>query len=73
MRLSGIPPTQLVDRSYLAYRKRPSMRLSGIPPTQLVDRSYLAYRKRRRMRLRNPTNAVGGSFILSLVSPTSPF
>jgi hypothetical protein len=37
--LLGIPPTQLVDRSYSAY-KDAAPRPSGIPPTQLVDRSY---------------------------------
>src|SRR6185436_10926194 len=37
-----------------------------IPPTQLVDRSYSAYRQPAPGRVWNPTNAVGGSFILSL-------
>ncbi|MGH9427455.1 MAG: IS200/IS605 family transposase, partial [Terriglobia bacterium] len=36
---SQIPPTQLVDRSYSAYRAAPWACLP-IPPTQLVDRSY---------------------------------
>src|SRR3989442_216031 len=45
--------------------------LSQIPPTQLVDRSYSAYistaaRAIRNRFLTNPTNGVGGSFILSL-------
>src|SRR2546422_5677354 len=39
---------------------------SRIPPTQLVDRSYSAYKGTGRAPLPNPTNAVGGSFILSL-------
>jgi hypothetical protein len=38
----------------------------GIPPTQLVDRSYSAYKRTRARDVGNPTNAVGGSFILSL-------
>ena len=38
-----------------------------IPPTQLVVRSYVAY-KQDRVVLLNPTNAVGGLFILSLTS-----
>src|SRR5882724_10872312 len=109
---SQIPPTQLVDRSYSAYRTtrggpvpnptnavggsfilslqddsrapgpkshqrswwivhtQPTGRLAGapfqIPPTQLVDRSYSAYRTTRGRPVPNPTNAVGGSFILSL-------
>src|SRR2546426_945869 len=37
-----------------------------IPPTQLVDRSYSAYKNWRPHVSPNPTNAVGGSFILSL-------
>src|SRR2546426_5907365 len=37
-----------------------------IPPTQLVDRSYPAYKKTGHTPVPNPTNAVGGSFILSL-------
>jgi hypothetical protein len=41
-----IPPTQLVDRSYLAY-KVPVAGYVPIPPTQLVDRSYLAYGRKR--------------------------
>jgi hypothetical protein len=39
--LSQIPPTQLADRSYSAY-KGTSARPAQIPPTQLVDRSYSA-------------------------------
>src|SRR2546429_390561 len=35
------------------------------PPTQLVDRSYPAYKNWSPHVSRNPTNAVGGSFILS--------
>jgi hypothetical protein len=60
----AIPPTQLVDRSYSAYTTAMSSG-SRIPPTQLVDRSYSAY-TRGRTPVRNPTNAVGGSFIPSL-------
>src|SRR5712691_8159885 len=46
--------------------KRASSRaVTKIPPTQLVDRSYSAY-KRDCGSLRNPTNAVGGLFILGL-------
>src|SRR5216117_2700536 len=38
-----------------------------IPPTRLVDYSYSAYRNSWQARLPpNPTNAVGGLFILSL-------
>jgi hypothetical protein len=40
--------------------------LFGVPPTQLVDRSCSAYKRNRRPFVLNPTNAVGGSFILSL-------
>src|SRR5213083_515041 len=36
------------------------------PPTQLVDRSYSAYKGPCHDLVRNPTNAVGGLFILSL-------
>src|SRR6185369_18075871 len=44
---------------------------SQIPPTQLVDPSYSAYKERQaRAPLPNPTNAVGGSFILSLQGET---
>src|SRR6185503_609514 len=39
---------------------------SRIPPTQLVDCSYLAYNEGTRPAFPNPTNAVGGSFILGL-------
>src|SRR6266481_5964937 len=47
-------------------------RLPQIPPTQLVDRSYLAYRDGRSGSASpNPTNAVGGSFILSLSRQSS--
>jgi len=38
----------------------------GVPPTQLVDCSYSAYEKGWPARVRNPTNAVGGLFILCL-------
>src|SRR5215831_17315351 len=64
----GIPPTQLVDRSYSAYKRRRIL-LPGIPPTQLMDRSYSAYKRRRVLLPGNPTNAVGRSFILSLKEP----
>jgi len=37
-----------------------------IPPTQLVDCSYSAYKTARGAHSPNPTNAVGGLFILSL-------
>jgi hypothetical protein len=46
VRKGRIPPTQLVDRSYLAY-KDPVAGYVPIPPTQLVDRSYLAYGRKR--------------------------
>src|SRR5207247_989843 len=36
------------------------------PPKQLVDRSYPAYKNWRSHVSPNPTNAVGGLFILSL-------
>src|SRR6266436_8283963 len=39
---------------------------SRIPPTQLVDCSYSAYILHQPRSLPNPTNAVGGLFILSL-------
>src|SRR4030095_8570971 len=41
--------------------------LGQIPPTQLVDRSYSTYKAAPSApRCPNPTNAVGGSLILSL-------
>src|SRR5215470_5144995 len=64
-----IPPTQLVDRSYLAYRGRHELRPAN-PTNALVDRSYLAYRGRHELRPANPTNAVGGLFIPSLQRTT---
>ena len=42
------------------------------PTTQLVDCSYLAYKNEADPRFPNPTNAVGGLFILSLVVLESP-
>src|SRR6266516_1857084 len=63
---SQIPPTKLVDRSYSAYKKAVACS-SQIPPTKLVDCSYSAYKKAvARMLVPNPTNEVGGSFILCL-------
>ena len=41
--VSVIPPTQLVDYSYTAYRGGGHARLPEIPPTQLVDCSYPTY------------------------------
>ena len=52
----------IVHTPYIAMPER----CSGIPPTQLVDRSYSAYIANAGAFFRNPTNAVGGSFILSL-------
>src|SRR5215471_7693837 len=45
-----------------------------IPPTQLVDGSYSAYNEPRLedAGFRNPTNAVGGLFILSLQKSAAP-
>src|SRR2546427_934031 len=59
------PPTQLVDGSYSTYewlRQAPSQ----IPPTQLVDGSYSTYEVTQAGSVPNPTNAVGGWFILNL-------
>src|SRR2546422_5950868 len=39
---------------------------SRIPPTQLVDGSYSAYKTTGITAVPNPTNAVGGWFILGL-------
>jgi hypothetical protein len=48
-------------------RKSMIRKYSGtIPPTQLVVRSYSAYKRDCHALIRNPTNAVGGSFILDL-------
>ena len=44
-----------------------SHRMPIIPPTQLVVGSYSTYEAQTQRRL-NPTNAVGGSLILSLTS-----
>jgi hypothetical protein len=44
-----------------------SHRMPIIPPTQLVVSSHSAYETRVQRRL-NPTNNVGGSFILSLTA-----
>ena len=41
--------------------------LLQIPPTQLVDCSYPAYTSDCTRLFPNPNNAVGGSFILSLL------
>jgi len=58
------------QRSWWIVHTRPTTRLrrafSGIPPTQLVDRSYPAYNEAAARLFWNPTNAVGGSFILGL-------
>ncbi|MEK6321724.1 MAG: hypothetical protein AABN33_08570 [Acidobacteriota bacterium] len=48
----AIPPTQLVDLSYPAYK--PAARPVRIPPTQVVDRSYAAY------KTGGPGDCVGG-------------
>src|SRR5882724_671234 len=53
---SRIPPTQLVDCSYSAYKGR-ERAAPRIPPTQLVDCSYSAY-KDRRASAPNPTKAL---------------
>jgi hypothetical protein len=47
-------------------RERAKGFTQAIPPTQLVVRSYSAYKQECGGLLGNPTNAVGGSFILSL-------
>ena len=49
-----IPPTQLVDRSYSAYKRVSGKAGSQIPPTQLVDRSYSAYKRRSKALSRIP-------------------
>src|SRR5262249_39770010 len=70
-----IPPTQLVDGSYSAYNgPHAEHAVSEIPPPQLVDRSYSAYNEPRLedAGFRNPTNAVGGLFILSLQKSAAP-
>src|SRR6185503_17084015 len=58
------------QRSWWIVHTLPTYALSGtrlqIPPTQLVDRSYSAYIRAVRNPVANPTNAVGGSFILCL-------
>src|SRR6185295_2576132 len=65
---SGSPKSH--QRSWWIVHTQPtrdaSLGVSRIPPTQLVDRSYSAYTRRQTRGLPNPTNAVGGSFILSL-------
>src|SRR5262249_54337713 len=43
-----IPPTQLVDLSYSAYKREATFG-PVIPPTQLVDTSYFAYNSRNPM------------------------
>ncbi len=56
------------QRSWWFVHTRPTRddgQASRIPPTQLVDRSYSAYTG-RWAGFPNPTNAVGGSFILGL-------
>ena len=67
-----IPPTQLVDHSYPAYKKA-SRVPPEIPPTQLVDRSYLAYMRADSLGFPNPTNAVGGLFILPIRQDIASF
>src|SRR5437773_1231497 len=47
-------------------QKKPKHAPPQIPPTQLVDRSYSAYKEAYAPASPNPTNAVGGSFILGL-------
>src|SRR5215471_11293243 len=71
-RLPQIPPTQLVDCSYSAYTGEPRLP-PVIPPTQLVDCSYPAYKRRTPTSFGNPTNAVGGLFILSLQRTSHDF
>src|SRR5256885_1734043 len=51
--------------------RQPSTHTRRIPPTQLVDHSYSTYKKQLPPGL-NPTNAVGGSFILRLVGSGRP-
>src|SRR6185503_19561338 len=64
----GRDPLESHQRSWWIVHTQPTSRgprPSRIPPTQLVDRSYSAYIQ-RAATLANPTNGVGGSFILSL-------
>jgi hypothetical protein len=55
-----------VGEAFISSLHRRCQRSSGIPPTQLVDCSYSAYINAAERPVPNPTNAVGGSFILSL-------
>src|SRR6266550_8740891 len=68
-RLSHAPPKSH-QRSWWIVHTLPTKKAvacsSQIPPTKLVDRSYSAYKKGCRMLVPNPTNEVGGSFILCL-------
>ncbi len=76
-------PTNAVGGSFILSLHSHENAAFRIPPTQLVDRSYSAYTEShqrswwivhtqptqpRERRFPNPTNAVGGSFILSLHS-----
>src|SRR4029077_14696193 len=64
------PRPESHQRSWWIVHTQPTSRLanapSRIPPPQLVDRSYSAYKPTGVRPVPNPTNAVGGSFILSL-------
>src|SRR5437867_1101712 len=64
------------QRSWWIVHTRPTTGLrhafSGIPPTQLVDCSYSAYAETCGSVFWNPTNAVGGLFILGLRAHRQP-
>src|SRR3989442_617058 len=70
---SQIPPTQLVDRSYSAYRAAHAVP-SQIPPTQLVDGSYSAYKRDGRTLPRIPsTQLVDRSYSACVSLPQKSF